>query len=72
MPLSSLLLPVSAVIGGEDATVLYSGSAPTLDSGFFQINLRVPADSASNTTLCLIIGGVAAVPTSIAVTQIND
>jgi uncharacterized protein (TIGR03437 family) len=68
-PLSSLLLPVSAVIGGEDATVLYSGSAPTLDSGFFQINLRVPADSASNTTLCLIIGGVAAVPTSIAVTQ---
>ena len=31
-------------VGGEAAGVLYSGSAPTLESGFFQINVRLPAD----------------------------
>lgn len=38
------LLPVTATIGGRPATILYAGSAPTLVSGVFQVNLRVPED----------------------------
>jgi uncharacterized protein (TIGR03437 family) len=38
------LLPVSATIGGRPAEVLYLGSAPSLVSGVFQANIRVPAD----------------------------
>jgi hypothetical protein len=29
-------------IGGTNATVLYAGSAPTLESGYFQINVALP------------------------------
>jgi uncharacterized protein (TIGR03437 family) len=34
--------PVTVQIGGVDAEVLYAGAAPTLISGFFQVNVRVP------------------------------
>ena len=44
-PLAFLTLPVSARIGGIPgvaAEVLYAGAAPTLFSGVFQINIRIP------------------------------
>jgi uncharacterized protein (TIGR03437 family) len=45
-PLAHLALPVTVKIGNADAEVLYSGSAPGMVSGVFQINVRVP-DSVS-------------------------
>lgn len=38
-----LNLPVTVQIGGVDAPVLYAGAAPGLMSGFFQVNVAVPA-----------------------------
>ena len=37
-----LALPVTVTIGGINAPVVYAGAAPTLLSGFFQINAQVP------------------------------
>jgi uncharacterized protein (TIGR03437 family) len=39
---NTLTLPVSVQIGGVNATVLYAGAAPTLLSGVFQIDVRIP------------------------------
>ena len=36
------LLPVTVSIGGEDAEVIYAGSAPSQVSGVLQVNARVP------------------------------
>ncbi len=67
-PLSSIAQPVSVTVGGEGAAVLYSGSAPTLDSGFFQINVRLPADlTATAQSLCVRIGGVMSAPAAISI-----
>jgi uncharacterized protein (TIGR03437 family) len=44
-PFSSPVNPVSVMIGGQPAAVLYSGDAPTLPSGVFQINARIPANT---------------------------
>jgi uncharacterized protein (TIGR03437 family) len=41
------LLPVSVLIGGQPAEILYQGAAPDLVSGVMQINVRVPAGVAS-------------------------
>jgi len=37
-PLSKLALATFVVVDGQNASVLYAGSAPTLESGIFQIN----------------------------------
>ena len=67
-PLSSLTQSVSAGLGGEAALVLYSGSAPTLDSGFFQINLQLPSDlTAGAQFLRVTIGGVTSSPAAISI-----
>ncbi len=68
-PLLSLLTqPVSVTVGGEGAGVLYSGSAPTLESGFFQINVRLPSDLAAGAqALSVTIGGVASAPAAISI-----
>ena len=67
-PLSSLTQPASVTVGGETAAVGYAGSAPTLDSGFFQINARLPADLTSAArSLCVTVGGVSSVPVAIAI-----
>ncbi len=42
LPLPELLFPLSVQIGGREAEILYSGPAPGLVSGVFQINARVP------------------------------
>jgi uncharacterized protein (TIGR03437 family) len=43
-PLALLtVLPILVQVNGTDAETLYAGSAPTISSGVFQINFRVPA-----------------------------
>ena len=60
-PLSNLTQSVSAMIGAELAAAIpYAGSAPTLDSSVFQINVTLPADLTPGThPLFIKIGGVA-------------
>ncbi len=38
-------IPVTAIIAGLPAEVTYSGAAPTLIAGVFQINVRIPKDA---------------------------
>ena len=68
-PLATLTLPVSVSIGGTNAIVLYAGSAPTLESGYFQINVALPsgvqASSAVNLVLTVGDSSTVAVPISI-------
>ena len=68
-PLSTLTLPVSVTIGATNAKTLYAGSAPTLESGYFQINVALPSGLQASSALNLIVtvGGSssAAVPISI-------
>jgi len=63
-PLAQLALPVTVTLGGTlvPATVAYSGSAPTLSTGVFQINFTIPAGAplGANVPLGISIGGVAA------------
>jgi uncharacterized protein (TIGR03437 family) len=68
MPLSTMTQSVSATVGGAAATATYAGSAPTLDSGFFQINVRVPSGlTPGSQALYLTIGGIAGVPVVISI-----
>ena len=63
--LATLNLPVSVSIGTTKAIVLYAGSAPTLESGYFQINVALPSGlQASSANLVVTVGGSssAAVP----------
>jgi uncharacterized protein (TIGR03437 family) len=67
-PLASFTLPVTITVGGESGPVIYAGSAPTLLSGFFQINVRVPQDltPSASTPMVLNIGtGQTTVPVAI-------
>ena len=67
-PLSFLTLPVSVTVGGEATTILYAGSAPTLDSGYFQINLQLPSALASGTQiLSVTIDGVSSAPVAVTI-----
>lgn len=67
-PLSFVKQAVSAKVGGEAAGIMYAGSAPTLGSFYFQINVRLPADlTAAARTLCVTIGGVKSAPVEIAI-----
>jgi uncharacterized protein (TIGR03437 family) len=67
-PLSSLTQHVSVTAGGETADVLYSGSAPTLESGFFQINARLHADLSQGAQLLFVtIGGDSSAPAAVSI-----
>jgi uncharacterized protein (TIGR03437 family) len=65
-PLSFLTLSVSVTIDGKlDAPVLYSGAAPGLSSGIFQINFRLPdtvAAGSLNHTVEVKIGNATSDP----------
>ncbi len=57
---ATLKLPLNAVslfIDGQNAEILYAGSAPGLVSGVLQINARVPANAASGTVTVQINQG---------------
>lgn len=47
----------SATVGGQNATVLYCGSAPGLISGAFQVNLLLPAGLTGAQSVVIAIGG---------------
>jgi uncharacterized protein (TIGR03437 family) len=67
-PLSLLTLPVSVTIDGKfDAEVPYAGAAPTLSSGIFQINFRIPDAVVPNSahTVEVKIGGAASDPKAV-------
>ena len=68
-PFPTLIPPVSVTIGGTNAEVLYSGSAPTLESGYFQINALLPVSLPKSTQsyIYVTIGGVSSPPTAVAV-----
>jgi len=74
-PLSVLTQQVSATLRLENervhAEVLYSGSVPTLVSGFFQINVQIPIQPglASPLMLSVTVGGVESAPVPIWVEQ---
>jgi uncharacterized protein (TIGR03437 family) len=51
LPLPAPLLPVSVDIGNVTADVFYSGAAPTLVAGVFQVNVRIPANAPSGSAL---------------------
>jgi uncharacterized protein (TIGR03437 family) len=67
--LPTLTLPVSVTIGGTNATVLYAGSAPTLESGYFQINVALPSglQASSAVNLVVTVGGSSSVPVPISI-----
>jgi len=67
-PLSRLTQPVSVTVGTEAAPLLYGGSAPTLGSGFFQINAGLPSDLTHSVQLLYVtIGGVNSVAVAISI-----
>lgn len=57
--LSSTALPVTVLIGGAMAEVLYAGTAPQLVSGVLQVNARIPETLAASglQSLSLRVGG---------------
>ena len=56
--LNSPLLPISAVVNGEPATILYHGSAPGLVYGVMQVNLQIPATvPAGNLPIIISVAG---------------
>jgi uncharacterized protein (TIGR03437 family) len=67
--LPTLTLPVSVSIGGTNAMVLYAGSAPTLDSGHFQINVALPSglQASSAVNLVVTVGGSSSIAVPISV-----
>lgn len=56
-PLALLTLSVEVEIGPLTADVLYAGTAPTLISGAFQINVRIPAAALPGTALVSVMIG---------------
>jgi uncharacterized protein (TIGR03437 family) len=67
--LPTLTLPVSVTIGQTNAMVLYAGSAPTLESGSFQINVALPPDlqASAPASLVLTVGGSSSVAVPISI-----
>jgi uncharacterized protein (TIGR03437 family) len=67
--LPTLTLPVSVTIGGTNAMVLYAGSAPTLESGYFQINVALPSglQASSAVNLVVTVGGSSSVAVPISI-----
>jgi uncharacterized protein (TIGR03437 family) len=67
-PLASLTLPISITIGGVDAGLIFSGSAPTLLSGFFQVNVRVPQNLTPSASAPMVLNiGTARTTVSVAI-----
>jgi uncharacterized protein (TIGR03437 family) len=61
--LSWITLPYSATVNGENAQVLYAGSAPGLVYGVDQFNIQLPADLPSGAaTIVLNVGNSSSQP----------
>jgi uncharacterized protein (TIGR03437 family) len=60
--------PVTATVGGQPATVYYSGPAPNLVSGIMQIDVTLPAGTASgNVSIVVTIGNAPSQTITVAV-----
>lgn len=59
-PFGVPILPVSVLIGGVEAKVLYVGAAPGLVAGAIQINAVIPQQTAGGplTAVSVVVGGV--------------
>jgi len=56
-PYPAPVMPVSATVGGADATILFAGQAPLLVAGVVQVNLQIPAGTLSgNAAVVVYIG----------------
>ena len=53
--IASLSAGVHVSIGGEDAPVLYAGSAPSLVSSVFQLNVQIPADLSPGSVVPVVV-----------------
>jgi len=53
--LPTLTPQISVTIGGTNAKVLYAGSAPTLESGYFQINVVMPSGPKVSSAVNLVV-----------------
>jgi uncharacterized protein (TIGR03437 family) len=56
-PYSAPVLGVSALVNGANAEILFAGQAPALIAGVIQVNVRIPAATASgNAALVVYVG----------------
>ncbi len=53
--LAKPLLPVTVLIGGQQAEVLYAGSAPGFVAGALQVNARVPQNAPTGDTIPVLV-----------------
>src|SRR5262249_28302884 len=53
--LKSVVLPVTATLGDQAATVLYAGTAPGIVEGVVQVNLKIPEGTAADPALPLTL-----------------
>jgi uncharacterized protein (TIGR03437 family) len=62
------LLPVTATVGGQPATVSFYGEAPGLIAGVMQVNLVVPSNTPSGpASLSITVGSSAQAGVTVAV-----
>ncbi len=63
-PLPQTVLPVTATVGGQSATVLYAGGAPGLVAGVLQINVQIPSgvQAGNAVPISVQVGAVASQP----------
>lgn len=52
--LSMIVEPYSATVNGEDAKVWYAGTAPGLVFGVYQVNVQLPADTATGSAVIVV------------------
>jgi len=55
LPVPKPVLPVTAEINGEMAEVTYAGGAPGEVTGMLQVNVRIPSDVPSGTSVSVTI-----------------
>jgi uncharacterized protein (TIGR03437 family) len=62
-------LPVTAYVGGQNATVIYAGGAPGLVAGLMQVNVQIPAgiQAGSAVPVALAVGDMGSAGVTIAV-----
>lgn len=60
-----LALPVTVTIGGQQAQVLYAGSAPGEVAGMFQINAAIPAGLRGPSAIVVEAGGAVSPPVQV-------
>ena len=53
--LKNLVAAVSATVGGVPADVDYAGSAPGMVAGIAQVNVRIPANAQSGSSIRIVI-----------------